>query len=162
MPVARYILLIAVALVVLPAAGATQEPDAIRDAARRDAARAELIFRQQTRVTHEQCEADPRYLLVTVVSGTVYTEGEPRYEFAAGPHLLDLCVRIRMFNHEDGTEVVVNYPSGDIVPSPQPARVTQFSPGRMRLVVRETLAELCRAMSSCAVVSDRPVYLARP
>ena len=28
MPVARYILLIAVALVVLPAAGATQEPDA--------------------------------------------------------------------------------------------------------------------------------------
>ena len=41
------------------------------------------------------------------------------------------------------------------MPSPQPARVTQFSPGRMRLVVRETLAELCRAMSSCAVVSDR-------
>ena len=39
----------------------------------------------------EPCSEDPRYLLVTVVSGEVYLDGKVLLELAVGPYLLDLC-----------------------------------------------------------------------
>ena len=61
----------------------------------------------------EPCEEDPRYLLVTVVRGTLYyPDGEglepldPR-ELDTGPYLLDMCNGyVSMFNHLEGADVL--------------------------------------------------------
>ena len=96
----------------------------------------------------EPCEEDPRYLLVTVVRGTLYyPDGEglepldPR-ELDTGPYLLDMCDGyVSMSNHLEGADVLVQHDSG--------IRDTITS-----LIVRETLDELCRVRQSCAVVGD--------
>ena len=87
----------------------------------------------------EPCSEDPRYLLVTVVPGEVYLDGKVLLELAVGPHLLDLCDGdVTMYSHADGAEVANHYGEGSF----------------QRRIVRETLTELCRAMSSCVVVTD--------
>ena len=89
----------------------------------------------------EPCSEDPRYLLVTVVSGELYADGEAiLLDVAVGPYMLDLCggETISLFSHADGAEVVTQYSAGSF----------------QRIIVSETLTELCRAMSSCVVVTD--------
>ena len=87
----------------------------------------------------EPCSEDPRYLLVTVLEGWLYPhEGETK-EIATGPYLLDLCDTFSMLSDADGAVIV-----------------RQTAESLIQLIVSETLAELCRAMSSCTVVSDTP------
>ena len=88
----------------------------------------------------EPCSEDPRYLLVTVVSGDIYADGEAIIDLAVGPYMLDLCAgeAISLSSHADGAEVVIQYEPGSV----------------QRIIVSETLTELCRAMSSCVVVTD--------
>ena len=88
----------------------------------------------------EPCSEDPRYLLVTVVSGEIYAGGEAILDLAVGPYMLDLCggEAVSLSSHVDGAEVVIQYDAGLI----------------QRIIVSETLTELCRAMSSCVVVTD--------
>ena len=84
----------------------------------------------------------PRYLLVTLVSGELSADGEATIlDVPVGPYMFNLCggELISMVSHADRAAILM-----------------QFGETVIKTIVRETLAELCRAMSSCAVVSDTP------
>ena len=84
----RTILLLA-ALALLPAVASAQEPAEITP----DQAQAELMRRWRQAAPQGPCSANPRYLVVTVLSGTVYAEKRAQLDVQTGPYLLDRSLR---------------------------------------------------------------------
>ena len=79
---------------------------------------------------------------MTLVSGELSADGEATIlDVPVGPYMFNLCggELISMVSHADRAAILM-----------------QFGETVIKTIVRETLAELCRAMSSCAVVSDTP------
>ena len=129
----RTILLLA-AIALLPAVASAQEPADITP----DQAQAELMRRWRQAAPQGPCLANPRYLVVTVLSGTAYAEKRAPLDVQTGPYLLDLCEVIYMVHDKNGAKLTIH----DGSPLAQSFHV---------LIVEETLDELCRAMGNCVV-----------
>ena len=84
----RTILLLA-ALALLPAVASAQEPADITP----DQAQAELMRRWRQAAPQGPCLGNPRYLVVTVLSGTAYAEKRAPLDVQTGAHTCSISLR---------------------------------------------------------------------
>ena len=91
-------------IALLPAVALAQEPAEITP----DQAQAELMRRWRQAAPQGPCSANPRYLVVTVLSGTVYAEKRAPLDVQTGPYLLDLCEVIYMVHDKNGAKFTIH------------------------------------------------------